>query len=248
MQFEAIQRKAEKLRILTEHIDNVQSFPQKLAVPQPSVSGRPFTHVRYMNPTDLFHRFIPKKLFETIAKNTNLYVQDELKKWRGKKGKRRSWQNITASDIGAYIGAISLIGAQSDDRDIPYYWNTKKNLPDWPVAKYISLIRFQQISRYLKINPSGDVPNEEWYQKIEPLASAFRAAITPELYELPQNIGIDEQLIQFSDRSKYIIQMNFKAAGEEYKIYSLYCSNGYSVDFRFTNGEQKVAELSSWPN
>jgi Pyruvate/2-oxoacid:ferredoxin oxidoreductase gamma subunit len=75
------------------------------------------------------------------------------------------------------------------------------------------------------------LPDEQWYKKIDPLANAFRAATTPELYQLPQNLSIDEQLIQFTGRSKHTIQMNSKAAGAGYKIYSLCCSNGYMIDF-----------------
>lgn len=41
--------------------------------------------------------------------------------------------------------------------------------------------------------------------------------------------------------------MNSKAVGEGYKIYSLCCPNGYIVDFRFTSGVSKVAELGQWP-
>jgi Transposase IS4 len=140
-----------------------------------------------------------------------------------------------------------LIGAQPGGRDLPYYWNVDDNLPDWPVAEYISLRRFQQISRYLKVNEPEDLPDEQWFMKINPLADAFRAATTPELYELPQNLGINEQLIKFSGRSKHTMQMSTKAAGEGYKIYSLCCPNGYMIDFRFTSAEQKVAEIGSYP-
>jgi uncharacterized Fe-S cluster-containing MiaB family protein len=79
--------------------------------------------------------------------------------------------------------------------------------------------------------------------KVKPLATAFRQATTSELYELSQNLSINEQLIQFTGRLKHTIQMNLKTAGKSYKIYSLCCFNGYMIDFRFTSGEQKVAEL-----
>jgi Transposase IS4 len=40
--------------------------------------------------------------------------------------------------------------------------------------------------------------------------------------------------------------MNSKAARQGYKIYSLCCSNGYMVDFRFTSKQEKVAEIGPW--
>ena len=64
-------------------------------------------------------------------------------------------------DIKGYIGALLLIGAQPGSRDIPYYWNTKDEQPDWPVVKYIYMYRFQQISRYLKVNKPGDLSDEQ---------------------------------------------------------------------------------------
>ncbi len=140
-----------------------------------------------------------------------------------------------------------MIGAQPGSRDLAYYWNQQDSLPDWPVAEYISRDRFQQISRYLKLNKPGDLPDSQWYKKVEPLATKFREATTAELYELPQNLSIDEQLIKFKGRSKHTIQMNSKAAEQGYKIYSLCCANGYMIDFRFTSGQQKIAQLGSYP-
>ena len=116
------------------------------------------------------------------------------------------------------------------------------------MAKYIFLKRFQAISRYLKINPPEDLPNDQWWQKVESLTSAFRIATTSELYDLPRNLGIDKQFVQFTGRSKHTIQMNSKAAGKGYKIYSLCCPNCYMIDFRYTSAEQKVAELRPCPD
>lgn len=38
---------------------------------------------------------------------------------------------------------------------------------------------------------------KEWWTKVEFFATAFRQATTKEPYLLPQNMSIDEQLIQF---------------------------------------------------
>lgn len=45
---------------------------------------------------------------------------------------------------------LLLYKPQLGARDLAYYWNTDLNLPDWPVAKYISL-RLFFFSRYLEI-------------------------------------------------------------------------------------------------
>ena len=41
--------------------------------------------------------------------------------------------------------------------------------------------------------------------------------------------------------------MNSKAADQGYKIYSLCCANSYMIDFKFTSGQQKIAQLESNP-
>lgn len=97
--------------------------------------------------------------------------------------------------MGGYIGAILLTGAQPGGRDVAYYWNTHNDLPSWPLSEYISLKHFQQITRYLKINAPGPISEKEWWKKVDPIATAFRQATTPELYELLQNMSVDEQLI-----------------------------------------------------
>ncbi|ERF72396.1 hypothetical protein EPUS_07558 [Endocarpon pusillum Z07020] len=245
IQVESTQNKSEKLKILAEQIGPSRPYPEKLNVPIPSASGQLKLRAHELKPIDLFYRFIPKELFMDIAEHTNEYAFEERSQEFDQI--QRVWRDVTAADIGGYIGAILLIGAQPGGRDLAYYWNQKENYPHWPVAEYISLLRFQQISRYLKINRPGPLPDNQWYKKVEPLATHFRKATTPNMYELPQNLSIDEQLVKFKGRSKHTIQMNSKAAGKGYKIYSLCCSNGYMVDFRFSSATEKVAELGGYP-
>jgi Transposase IS4 len=242
-QFESAKSKLKQLEILREHIGDPRPYPEKLNVPTPPDPGRPLLQPHQYKPLDLFHRFIPLDLLPGIAEHTNQYADENRPEIFTP---QRAWQEVTAAEIGGYIGAVLLIGAQAGGRDLAYYWNQQDNLPDWPVAEYISRQRFQQIARYLKLNRPGDLPDDQWYKKVEPLATRFREATTAEIYQLPQHLSIDEQLIRFKGRSKHIIQMNSKAAGQGYKIYSLCCANGYMVDFRFTSGQQKVAQLTSY--
>jgi Transposase IS4 len=247
IQLESARSRPERLEILRKVIGPNRPYPEKLNVPTPSVPGRPLLQAHEYKPIDLFHRFIPKELFTDIATHTNNYAfEQRFGKFKEFDQKQREWTNVTAADIGGYFGAVLLIGAQLGGRDIAYYWNQADNYPNWPVAEYISLCRFQQITRYLKINRPGDLSDDQWYKKVEPVATEFRKATTEEMYQLPQNLSIDEQLIKFKGRSKHTIQMNSKAAGEGYKIYSLCYSNGYMVDFKFSSAVEKVAELEHY--
>ncbi|KAF7508216.1 hypothetical protein GJ744_009513 [Endocarpon pusillum] len=108
---ESTRNKAEKLKILSEIIGPVRSFPERLK--------------SNYDPLSLFHRFIPSELFEEIAEHTNQYARQERAKEtkeRGRNGrKRRPWKKVTATEIRGYISAVLLIGAQSGGRDISYY-------------------------------------------------------------------------------------------------------------------------------
>ena len=246
IQVESTQNKSEKLEILAQQIGPHRSYPEKLNVPIPFASGQSKLRAHEFKPIDLFYRFIPKELYTDIAEHTNEYAFEERSQEFDQN--QRVWRDVTAADIGGYIGAVLLIGVQPGGRDLAYYWNQKENYPHWPVARYISLLRFQQISRYIKLNSPGPLPDNQWYKKVEPLATRFRRATTPDVYELPQNLSIDEQLVKFKGRSKHTIQMNSKAADEGYKIYSLCCSNGYMIDFKFSSAIEKVAELRRYPD
>ena len=41
--------------------------------------------------------------------------------------------------------------------------------------------------------------------------------------------------------------MNLKTINEGFKIYNLYCSNDYMIDFRFNNVIEKITELGRYP-
>jgi Transposase IS4 len=112
-----------------------------LNVPQPSEPGRSLLQTHEYKLLELFHRFIPKELFADIATNTNDYAFEQ--RFKDFNQKQREWTNVTATDIGAYFGAVLLIRAQPGGRDLEYYWNQEDNHPDWPVAEYISRDRFE---------------------------------------------------------------------------------------------------------
>ena len=129
IRIESTRNKAEKLKILSKVIGPPQLFPEKLKVPTPSDPGQPFPNKLYdqsnYDPLSLFHRFIPSELFPEIADYTNQYArQDRAKEAisKGREGRRRRpWKNVTATEIGGYIGAILFISAQSGERNVAYY-------------------------------------------------------------------------------------------------------------------------------
>jgi Transposase IS4 len=116
---ESTRNKPEKLRILREVIGPPRPYPEKLNVPMPFAPGRILLRPHECKPIHLFHRFIPKELFEEVADHTNEYAFEERS--RELEQKQREWREVTAADIGGYIGTVILIGAQPGGRDLEYY-------------------------------------------------------------------------------------------------------------------------------
>lgn len=186
----------------------------------------------------------------TIAKHTNQNAHQQIAGNVGRTDikRQRPWEDVTAADIGGYIGATLLLGAQPGSRNMAYYWDTDNSHPDFPISRYISRDRYKQITQYLKINsPNEELNAENWWHKVEPLATQFRVATRPEIYQPGQNLAIDEQLVQFTGRSKDTIQMDSKVAGEGYKIYSLCDPHGYMLNFKFSSARTKIAEIRPYP-
>ncbi|KAF7501984.1 hypothetical protein GJ744_003902, partial [Endocarpon pusillum] len=109
-----------------------QPYPEKLNVPIPYALGQSKLPAYVHKPIDLFYRFIPKELFADIAEHTNEYAFKERPQEFDQN--QREWIDVTAADIGGYIGALLLIGVQPGSRDLAYYWHQKENYPHWPVA------------------------------------------------------------------------------------------------------------------
>jgi hypothetical protein len=65
--------------------------------------------------------------------------------------------------------------------------------------------RLRPNTSYVKGNKLGDLLDERWFEKVNPIANSFRKAITLNLYRLPQDLYVDEILVQFPGRLKYTI-------------------------------------------
>ncbi|KAF7502008.1 hypothetical protein GJ744_010704, partial [Endocarpon pusillum] len=106
-QVESTQNKPKKLQILTEQIGLHQPYLEKLNVPIPYALGQSKLPAYVHKPIDLFYRFIPKELFADIAEHTNKYAFKERPQEFDQN--QREWIDVTATDIGGYIGALLLI-------------------------------------------------------------------------------------------------------------------------------------------
>jgi Transposase IS4 len=94
-QFEGAKNKAEKRKILTNHLGNTQPFPQKLDIgPIPSVPEEAFPNADYFDPHTLFYRFFPSEIFQEIADNTNEYAHQEIAKKKSEIPSGNRWTKL----------------------------------------------------------------------------------------------------------------------------------------------------------
>jgi hypothetical protein len=196
-----------------------------------------------LDPLWLWSKFFLPELLDIIATHTNENetIQNDDK---DHKAQERSWVDVTGPDIGVFIGAAMLMGIQPQSC-LDDYWNTSEDKPTFPLQQYITRQRFQQISRYLKINdPNEDLTGLHDYHKIEPLISSFRQACQS-IIHLSESVSIDENLLAARTRSKDLIQIDNKAAGKGYKVYTL-CCGSYLYDWIYTLKRAKVPQAKNY--
>lgn len=202
------------------------------------------------DPLSIWREFITEKDLIYLANHTNKNALAERQKQReqrppGLRQKQiRRWKNVTASEIGSYIGALFLLGTQGavSLRD---NWKVSEDSPLYPISRYISLTRFEQISRYFKVNEPGQtndsLKDTEFWYKVNPLALSFRARCRANLR--PGTVfAIDEQLRRNKGRWKHALQISSKADSKGVKIYSL-CAGYYCYDFLFASKVTGVPEV-----
>lgn len=127
----------------------------------------------------------------------------------------RSWVPLTRNELLVFIGVLLYAGRSR----IPLaeeLWAMDRSV----VHEYMGRVRFQQIKRYLTINPApGPEPCSTWWQKLEPVASTIRdncqRLVTP-----PGYCTVDELMIAFSGRSVHIIKIKNKPVKEGFKVWA----------------------------
>jgi Transposase IS4 len=237
-EFEAAKSTDDKLQVLLTCLGH-EPFPEALRIPQRPPKILLDEEIDPLKPLNVWYRFISPEILQTIANNTN---ENESLHYESREhlSKERTWHDLNGADIGAYIGAAMLMGIHPQKR-LEDYWNTSEDKPTFPLQTEMSRERFQQTSRYFKINsPHEILDDDHFYSKVEPLMSSFREA-AQKLVKLPDTVAIDENLIEAQTRSKHLIQIDNKVAGKGYKIYCL-ASGHYLWGWMYTSKAAKVPQ------
>jgi Transposase IS4 len=241
-EFNAVNSSDKKLQVLLTYIGH-EAFPEALHIPQRPPEILLDEEIDPLKPLDLWYRFVSPEILQVIANNTN-ENESLLYETREHSRRERTWHDLNGADIGAYIGAVMLMGIHPQSK-LEDYWNTSEDKPTFPLQTEMSRERFQQISRYFKVNSPHEVLDDDhFYAKVEPLMSSFREA-AQKLVKLPDTVAIDENLIAAQTRSKHLIQIDNKVASKGYKIYCL-ASGHYLWDWIYTSKAAKVPQARQY--
>ena len=237
-------RSKEAARDYLVEIIGHEDFPEVLR--QPEIKPQVLLDDQFdvLDPLLIWRHFITVEDCAYIASQTNANArinhQDDTTN-------ARPWKDVTTAEISAYLGALFVLGTQGASKLVEN-WSCSEDSPLFPLRNYISLKRFQQISRYLKINAPGkandNLSDEEFWCKIDPLVSSFRQRCRAVLR--PGNVfAIDEQLRRNQGRWKHALQISSKADSKGVKIYSL-CIGYYCFDFIFASKVVAVPEAGNF--
>lgn len=206
-------------------------FPQTIPEFQPiefessryNAAGKPNLLVlrnRYtFNPLGIFKQIVSTAIMETIAFNTNHYARLKFA------GTGRPWKDTTADEVACFMGICIYMGVYKCPR-VEDYWDSSSQSPSHAITKYMPLLRFQQIKRYLHIcDPCGDNGKTFFFDKVQPFFDAVLWA-SKRLWIPGFNLSADEMMVMNYGRSSEKVRIRNKPIGSGFKIWAL-CDAGY---------------------
>jgi hypothetical protein len=168
-------------------------------------------------PILLFLAFLGSSSLDLIARNTNMKAQAEIARLSAKTP--RHWSPTDAFEVGRFFGTLFYMGRHRE-YDITYYW---KDGMHRNIQECISILRWQQLNRFLTINANSTADNtqdpDHWWSKLDPLAGIIRnncqKAVSPSTW-----IAIDEVMIAFKGRSSHTVKQKNKPIKEGFKVWA----------------------------
>ena len=190
----------------------------------------------------LFEHFWDDRVFSILVENTNQYAATI----RGPDPPpgllfTRPWKPVTLPEMKCFIAQVVLMGVYRC-RNLVEFWRRLDFVGKREIWKGLGLVRFQQIKRYLHIEPVyiEPRPSTEWWKKVEPLHTLLRERFQKALRP-GSNLAIDEMMVRFSGRSKHTYRMPNKPISEGYRILAL-CWQGYTINWFYTSRATGIAE------
>jgi len=177
---------------------------------------------------ETFQRVFTPQIVDRIVIATNSYAERvrRIDEDTGIPFKRpRPWKSVNSADIWRFIGSLLYMGykrLQNHEK----HWSEGGRL-----ASCISLVRWEQIHRYLTFRDEILEPKEEkeiFAWKVEPIASIVKQNCK-DLWSPSSHLSIDEAMIAYRGRTLDKVKLPKKPIKEGYKVWVL-GDGGYVYD------------------
>jgi hypothetical protein len=154
----------------------------------------------------------------------------------------RSWTPLTAKELLTLLSLLFYMANHMAKRRNEH-WNSSQSV----LNQWMGRTRWDQIHRFLtfSIEYIGQIPplDAPWYARLEPVLLTVRrncqTAIIPSSW-----VAVDEVMVSFSGRTKYIVKVLNKPIGIGYKIWALASEFGYIVDWLMHSSRDGVEAYS----
>lgn len=192
-----------------------------------------------IQPFQAFNFFFNNSIADKIVDETNLYIRQKLGPVIS------SAHGITREELVKFIGINLLMGVKRSPsyRD---YWSSNKLVRDTFIASNMLQKRFSFILSHLHLNdndkmPKKGAPGYDRLYRLRPfidhLNEKFQAGMKPS-----RNQSIDESMIKFKGRVKFVQYMPMKPIKRGYKVWVRAEKNSYVMQFQIYTGQEESSE------
>ena len=198
-------------------------------------------HWQEREPIELFIRFFDPQSLSVIVQSTNTRAVQVLARRAESstaKPQYREWHSVSVGELLRWLGILLYMGLHTEKCRSDYWRSTSHEL-----GRYMGKNRWEQIHRFLTINPDESVPsNAPIWTKLEPVNSIIRKncqdATQPATWS-----SIDEGMVAFRGRCIHKVKMKNKPIDEGFKHWA-HSTHGLTHDWLWHSNYHGTEECS----
>lgn len=196
-----------------------------------------------IEPYDFFSHFMPERIFEEVARLTNISASLEF--YSLATNKNRIWNEVTAEDIKKWFGLIFLFGIVRK-YSVNEYWTNDPLLGINSVNRIMNKGRFNEIRKYMSFyDKRKKKEHEKVYPPLDPFYK-FRFLIEhinqicKETYTPERELSVDESMISYQGIHRLKVFMPRKPTKWGFKAFVLSeASSGYLCNMILNEGHKR---------
>lgn len=180
-----------------------------------------------------------KSAFQLLLNSTLENIIIKMTNIEGRRVYGDDWEELDDITLQAYIGLLLLAGVyKSHGESTKSLWNADTGRPIFRAT--MSLKRFCSISRVLRFDDKSDRQERRLQDKLAPIRVFWEKwiEILPKLYNVGNNVTVDEQLVAFRGRCPFKQYIPSKPAKYGIKIWTLCDSaSSYALTVQLYTGK-----------